>query len=399
MRAAGFFDTTSHPEISDIASPTMSTLDNKGGDSGTLLWTLLKKELEDDESGFKHRVSALDYAIKGVCCVDLEGLHDKVAGHLISSDAIEENFPWNGCKFAAMAVMHCVSARDAASKRAAVQPVCRSLGGCTIPPPTELSHIRWPYELSQKYSTAVEDTVSHGICTAILVSVTDVEIMRNPSKSGGRTSRPGTFAHCFVIAVSRGGFYLYQAYGPRGYTLFQNMEHHSESGDGITFPLSLAEGKNWVKHFEEFSGELSGVWTQPVNDAYAYCFDVDLAKMGRMQIGSQLDAYFTTLAVKFDGGRVRENLALLPKPDKASYPKCYDGVVAKAERAPAESTPDGGTPHYYVPVILRCAKCGKNDGRNKQCGQCKKVKYCSRECQVADWDTRHKRVCKLLALK
>ncbi|KAL3767307.1 hypothetical protein ACHAW5_001712, partial [Stephanodiscus triporus] len=297
------------------------------GDAGTLLWTLLKKELEDDENGFKHRVSALDYVIKGVCCVHLEGLHDKVAGHLIPSDAIEEKFPWNGCKFAAMAVMPCVSARDAASKRTAVQPICRSLGGCTIPHPTALSHNRWLYELSEKYSTAVEDTLSHSICTAILVSVTDVEIVRNPSKNGVRSTR---------------------------YTLLQNMEYHSEYGDGISFPLSLAEGKNWVKRFEDFSGELSGVWTQPVNDAYAYCFDVDLAKMGCMQNGSQLDAYFTTLAVKFDGGRVRENLTLLPKPDKASYPKCYDGVVAKAERAPAESTPDGGTPDYYAPVILRC---------------------------------------------
>jgi hypothetical protein len=76
----------------------------------------------------------------------------------------------------------------------------------------------------------VEDSLTRGVCTAILVSVTDVEIMRNPSKNGGRTLRPGTFAHSFVITVSRGGVYVFQAYGPRGYTLLQNMEYHSESG-------------------------------------------------------------------------------------------------------------------------------------------------------------------------
>ena len=180
----------------------------------------------------------------------------------------------------------CIRAR-CSIKKAAVRPVCRSLGGCTIPPPTELRNIRCPYDLSQSYSTAVEDSLTRGVCTAILVSVTDVEIMRNPSKSGGRTLRPGTFAHSFVITVSRGGVHVFQAYGPRGYTLLQNMEYHSESGDGISFPLSLAEGKDWVKRFEEFSCELSGVWTQAVNDAYDYCFDVDLVKMGCMKIGSQ----------------------------------------------------------------------------------------------------------------
>ncbi len=133
-----------------------------------------------------------------------------------------------------------------------------------------------------------------------------------------------------------------------------------------------------------------------MNDAYDYCFDVDLVKMGCMKIGSQLDAYFNILALKFDGSRVRDNFALLPKPDKACHPKCSDGVVAKAREPPVGKEPDGGKPRYYVPVIVR--RCGKNDGHNQQCKQCKKVKYCSRECQVADWKTRHKQVCKTLAV-
>jgi hypothetical protein len=34
-------------------------------DAGTLLWSMIKKELEHDESGFKHRVFVLDNVIKG----------------------------------------------------------------------------------------------------------------------------------------------------------------------------------------------------------------------------------------------------------------------------------------------------------------------------------------------
>jgi hypothetical protein len=98
------------------------------------------------------------------------------------------------------------------------------------------------------------------------------------------------------------------------------MEYHSESGDGISFPLSLAEGKDWVKRFEEFSGELSGVWTQAVNDAYDYCFDVDLVKMGCMKIGSQLDAYFTTLALRLMAAVYETISHCYPSPTRPATP-------------------------------------------------------------------------------
>lgn len=49
-----------------------------------------------------------------------------------------------------------------------------------------------------------------------------------------------------------------------------------------------------------------------------------------------------------------------------------------------------------TPVDDRCAACGKKkqaDGSNLlSCARCKKVKYCSRECQRADWKA-HKRIC------
>lgn len=40
-----------------------------------------------------------------------------------------------------------------------------------------------------------------------------------------------------------------------------------------------------------------------------------------------------------------------------------------------------------------CANC--NQPGSKQCGKCKKIYYCSRECQVEHWKTTHKRTCKL----
>jgi hypothetical protein len=60
------------------------------------------------------------------------------------------------------------------------------------------------------------------------IQVSDVEVMRNPGM------RSGTFAHGCVMTVSPVGVYVFQSYGPRGYTLLQHMEQHHE-----TFPLSF----------------------------------------------------------------------------------------------------------------------------------------------------------------
>ncbi len=45
-----------------------------------------------------------------------------------------------------------------------------------------------------------------------------------------------------------------------------------------------------------------------------------------------------------------------------------------------------------------CNNCGKNEVEKqtkfKRCGQCKKVYYCSKDCQVTDWKKQHSKVCK-----
>jgi len=43
-----------------------------------------------------------------------------------------------------------------------------------------------------------------------------------------------------------------------------------------------------------------------------------------------------------------------------------------------------------------CACLGCNSKNDKMCAKCKKIGYCSRECQVKDWKARHKRHCQPL---
>jgi MYND finger/Plasmid pRiA4b ORF-3-like protein len=51
-------------------------------------------------------------------------------------------------------------------------------------------------------------------------------------------------------------------------------------------------------------------------------------------------------------------------------------------------TPDSTESH-------KCHKCGEKEGEEKyqRCGRCKAVRYCSRDCQAADW-SHHRSSCK-----
>lgn len=46
------------------------------------------------------------------------------------------------------------------------------------------------------------------------------------------------------------------------------------------------------------------------------------------------------------------------------------------------------------PPPPKCAGCEKTQGPFSHCARCKKVHYCSKECQVADWKKGHRDVCK-----
>ena len=367
---------------------------NTLNDAGSLLWKLLLEKFRKDENAFKHQVMVLDNCIKdtgGRPSCDLDLLANQRAGDSIPFAFVQDNCPWHGCKFAGISVMHFISDTTAKAKRDACRTASRSLGGCKLPPNIEA--VRWPYRLSAAFDKAVLAVDDHA--TALFVHVTDVEIMRHPCTMhrGRLIQRPGTFAHVLVMTISKAGVYLFQAYGPRGYTLMQYMDKHE-----IDFPLSLSDGKKWVNHFEVFSADPCGLWTEEVNEAYTKCFDIDLENIGCMKVGSQMDVFVQVEEHVLDARTVKANFELLPKPD-SSYPKCTDGIRAKAKKPPEGYLPDGGVPHYYIPIISTCGRCGTpppSRGKHNQCSRCKKICYCSKDCQVADWKIRHKKECQKL---
>ena len=138
LRAAGLFHDTG-PDASipheKLRHRTISKASNstKGvEDGGKLLWDTLMNELTQDEVGFKHQVVVLDNVAKqyGLYAqINLCDLAKHNAETFCPASQVSKTNPWHGCKFVAMAVMHLLSKADTASKREAVTPVSRSLGG------------------------------------------------------------------------------------------------------------------------------------------------------------------------------------------------------------------------------------------------------------------------------
>ena len=181
MRQAGFFGSSPSPSRTPSVSigaqcDSSNNRPSKNADQnllvGSFLWETLLEKLRCDENGFKHQIMVLDNCVKntgGYLLSErhLESLHTKKAGDFIPFEAIEDNCPWNGCKFAAISVMHLISAPNAAAKRDASRSASRSLGGCTLPP--NLPYVRWPYSLSDAFQKAANAISSH--CTALFVNV------------------------------------------------------------------------------------------------------------------------------------------------------------------------------------------------------------------------------------
>lgn len=399
LRAKDWFPSSSTDNVGvltrEFNAVSADSKEKIGKEGGSYLWEELMRELSQDESDFKHRIAVFDTLVKQGMA-DLSWIGTCEAKEVFPfNEEINVNYPWNGCKCVASAVMLLVSRPNTASKIEAVRPVSRSLGGLEIPNPKDLEVVRNPFILSKTLSPAYKKAQEEGVCTALLVNTTDVEIMRNPGTLF--KSRPGTYAHCFVLAVSPEGVFILHSYGPRGYTLLQHMSSHSSK-----YPLSFKEAEEWTKTFEIYAADRGGAWTKEVNQAYRHCFGVDLVELGTMRIGSQLDAYTTVSSLEFDASMVQKNFDLLPRKRCGGRKvSCHDGKNATATKPHHEYIPDGGVKHYYTPKILRCGYCGKMQSANKgsahkRCAQCKAIHYCCHEHQVNDW-RNHKKICKTIA--
>ena len=78
-------------------------------------------------------------------------------------------------------------------------------------------------------------------------------------------------------------------------------------------------------------------------------------------------------------------------------PRTLEDVEAEMQAPPAATETSSSTASnllhgWEVPDQTKCGSCGTTSAQLQKCGQCELARYCSRECQRADW-RQHKRVC------
>ena len=124
LRAEGFFDRGSSAQAMPHSSESSPRFGTDETDGGYFLRKSLKWELQADESGFKHRMSVLDYAVKGnlpgnmdMITGGLERLHEEKAGSFYPYSLVDCKYLWHGCKYSASVVLYLISGMDDLSKR------------------------------------------------------------------------------------------------------------------------------------------------------------------------------------------------------------------------------------------------------------------------------------------
>jgi hypothetical protein len=96
-----------------------------------------------------------------------------------------------------------------------------------------------------------------------------------------------------------------------------------------------------------------------------------------------------------------------PQISSISTPICFEGSPCWEDFASHVhkriTTTFGGCMQHLFSSSNRCGYCAKTDAMTaddtlKRCGKCKAIRYCSNECQAADW-YNHKKVCKQIAAR
>merc|ERR1712070_274024 len=85
-------------------------------------------------------------------------------------------------------------------------------------------------------------------------------------------------------------------------------------------------------------------------------------------------------------------VAAPPKKGGIDYSK-FDSIVDSDDEKPAAKQSTDASKKAAVEEKPHCHNCMKEIQKPLRCGVCKKVSYCSPECQKSDWSF-HKRNCK-----
>ncbi|KAL8643639.1 MAG: hypothetical protein Q9226_008222 [Calogaya cf. arnoldii] len=187
-----------------------------------------------------------------------------------SEPLLADQLPWNSCKLAATLVLTLAAPDDTTFIFEAMKFQSGTLGGLptmAIIGSTPSASLSTAFAKAKK--AAIDGKV--GKVTVIGISLMDVEMIEREEQRG-MDMKYTSFAHTFVLGVSRAGWRIYQAWGKHGYGLDEWLW------------MGGAEMRDWdaakkfLKAFTRLE-KAKGSWYKQINDDYNECFHVDIMGM------------------------------------------------------------------------------------------------------------------------
>lgn len=186
---------------------------------------------------------------------------------MIRSDAFSsmrsefaEKIPWNSCKLAATLVLILAAPNDSQMTYEALKFLNGKMGGL---PTMAVINDTPTAGLSMAFAKAKKAAIDGkiGAVTVLGVSLADVEMIER-GEQRDRDMKYTSFAHTFVLGISRTGWRLYQAWGKYGYRLdqwfakggAQTRDWKAAKAFLKTFSrLEAAKVRKMCYHFQDFS--------------------------------------------------------------------------------------------------------------------------------------------------
>ena len=207
---------------------------------------------------------------------------------LLMQPLMASRVPWNSCKLATTLVLVLAASNEGTATFDAMKFMSQSLGGLpTLQTIQNTPSASLATAFAKAKKAALDGKV--GKVTVLGVNLVDVEMIER-GENCSRDMAYTSFAHSFVLGISRAGWRIYQSWGEHGYRLDEWL---ANGGAVIrdweaaklflksfirlavtTVCIRSSMKKDNIRH--KLTTSIKGSWSTEINDAYEECFNVNI---------------------------------------------------------------------------------------------------------------------------
>lgn len=272
-------------------------------DPGEYLLHFLRRELKHHSLAFKAKIWKLHkHIISGESLITFQSQSPRL--EIDDVIASEECVTWDCSGFITTLLMYLTTPYDDPAFKKVTSAYARMLWEERLHCQAEFRRCD-ALEIAYEYSLNV---VENGRSVVLGATLLDERSM-NVSSAFKRT-----FSHSFAMVISFAGVYVYQAYGPMGYSLPEYLQRHEKL-------LSHRQGREFVNKLTllmKLSYDHGCQWTESSNQLFSDLFEVDLISMGLMALGSPFEPFLVVEMHYFTAKMVYETANILPKSNISS---------------------------------------------------------------------------------